>query len=143
MKDAGVAVSLGLVGFLRGRLLCFILIATGRLVRTTVHRGKFLFDLFCYAALPRVVSDVPTLAFELNRRRGKLFLKRAAAFAATLWRFVGRAHQYFEMRAAFLASIFVNWHTFAVESIIRERPGTASQAQVAQRNFCNFQRRSL
>ena len=143
MKDAGVAVSLGLVGFLRGRLLGFIFIATGRLVRTSVRRGKFLFDLFGYAALARVVSNVPTLAFELNRRRRKLFLKRAAAFPATFWRFVGRAHQYFEMRATFLASIFVNWHTFAVESIIRERPGTASHAQVAQMNFCNFQRRSL
>ena len=143
MRDAGVAVSLGLVGFLRGRRLCFILIATGRLVRTAVRRGKFLFDLFGYAALARVVGNVPALAFELNRRRRKLFLKHAAAFPATLWLFVGRAHQYFEMRAAFLASIFVNWHTFAVESIIRERPGTASHAQVAQIDFCNFQRRSL
>src|SRR5262245_877855 len=112
MKDAGVPVSLSLIGFLRGRLLCFVLVATSRLVRTAVRRGKLLFDLLGYTALARVVSDVPAFAFELNRRWRKLLLQPAAAFPATFWLFVGRAHEHFEVRAALLASIFVNWHTF-------------------------------
>jgi hypothetical protein len=110
MKDAGCPVSSRLIGFLRGRLFGFVFVSACRFVRATVGRRQFLFDLFGDAALPRVISDVPAFTFELNRRRGKLFLKRAATLSATLRLLVRRAHEHFEMRAAFLASIFVNWH---------------------------------
>ena len=114
MKDARLPVS---SGFLRGRLFGLVLVSGSRFVRTTVRGSEFFFDLFSDAAFACVIGNVPALAFELNRRRRKLFLKHAAAFPATLWLFVGRAHQYFEMRAAFLASIFVNWHTLAVSRL--------------------------
>src|SRR5215813_4539752 len=110
MKDAGRPVSSAFVGFLRGRLFTLVFFANRGFVSSAVRGREFLLDLFRNAALARVIGNVPALALELNRRRGKLLLKRAAAFAAAFRLLVRGAHQDFEMCATFFASIFVNWH---------------------------------
>src|ERR1051326_4999286 len=105
MKAARLPVS---SGFLRGPLFGLFLVSGSRFVRTTIRRRQFFLDLFGDAAFARVIGNVPAFALELNRRRRKLLLKRAATLPAALRLFVGRAHQHFKMRAAFLTSIFVD-----------------------------------
>ena len=70
----------------------------------------FGFCLFGLRCLGRIVSDVPSGTFELNRRRGENLLEASTAFLTLRQGFVAEFLKGFSVRLALSAFVLVNRH---------------------------------